>query len=198
MKKIASLFKRHYDGDRLVYDEVVEGSEWVLDGEGVPTEKYDGTSCMIMAGKLYKRFDRKRNRRTGKYKAAPEGWIACEATPDKHTGHWPGWLLVGDGPEDQWHREALHGEVGLESGTYELVGPKIQGNPYEIDSHRLWLHGDNELIANPRTFDEIQAFLKHAGIEGIVWHLPNGHMVKIKAKDFGLEWPSTKEANDER
>ena len=26
-------------------------------------------------------------------------------------------------------------------------------------------------------------------IEGIVWHHPDGRMVKIKARDFGLPWP---------
>ena len=34
MKKTPSLFKRDYEGTRLVHDEVVEGSEWVLAGEG--------------------------------------------------------------------------------------------------------------------------------------------------------------------
>ena len=32
MKKIPSLFCRNYDGDRLVRDEIVPGSEWVAAG----------------------------------------------------------------------------------------------------------------------------------------------------------------------
>ena len=55
MRKIPSLFKRDYEGTHKVYDEVVEGSEWVLAGEGVPTRKWNGTACMIEGGKLYKR-----------------------------------------------------------------------------------------------------------------------------------------------
>lgn len=43
MKKIKSLFKRNYETDHLVRDEVVEGSEWVLEGHGVGTLKIDGT-----------------------------------------------------------------------------------------------------------------------------------------------------------
>ena len=60
MRKIPSLFKRDYEGTRLVYDEVVPGSEWVLAGEGVATRKWDGTACMVRDGRLYKRYDCKR------------------------------------------------------------------------------------------------------------------------------------------
>ena len=63
MKKIPSLFKRDYEGARFVYDEVVPGCEWVLDGEGVATVKYDGTSCMVRDGVLYKRYDYKKKQR---------------------------------------------------------------------------------------------------------------------------------------
>ena len=59
MKKIVSLFQRNYDGDRLVRNEVVPGAEWVIAGEGVATQKVDGTCCMVRSGKLYKRYDAK-------------------------------------------------------------------------------------------------------------------------------------------
>ena len=29
-------------------------------------------------------------------------------------------------------------------------------------------------------------------IEGIVWHHPDGRMAKIKARDFGIQWPPKK------
>jgi len=57
MKKIPSLFKRDYEGTRLVYDEIVPGTEWVLAGEGVATRKIDGTSCLMRGVALYKRYD---------------------------------------------------------------------------------------------------------------------------------------------
>lgn len=40
MKKIISLFKRNYEGDHLVRDEIVEGAEWVIAGEGEATRKW--------------------------------------------------------------------------------------------------------------------------------------------------------------
>jgi len=42
MKKIPSLFQRNYDGDRQVRNELVPGSEWVANGEGLATRKWDG------------------------------------------------------------------------------------------------------------------------------------------------------------
>ena len=121
MRKIISLFKRDYEGDRKVYNDIVPGAEWVLAGEGVATVKYDGTCCMVRNGKLFKRYDRKlsksANRRKKKdpdfvpsiehFKPAPDGWEAAEPEPNKDTGHWPGWMPVGDGPEDEYHREAF-------------------------------------------------------------------------------------------
>lgn len=205
MKKIPSLFKRDYDGDRLVYDEVVEGCEWVLAGEGVATEKYDGTACMVQDGVLYKRYDRKpsksakRRHKEGELwqeselKPAPDGWIPAQDEPDLVTGHWPGWLRVGDGPEDKWHREAFSTHVQLAGWrdlqkTYELIGPKVQGNPYNLESHVLQFHGP-VLTNAPRTFEEIRDYLEQTDIEGIVWHHPDGRMAKIKRRDFGLDWP---------
>lgn len=186
MKKIPSLFKRNYDTDRMVRNEVVEGSEWVLDGEGIPTRKWDGTSCMVRDGVLFKRFDRKKNRR-GQLKAAPEGWEPCEPAPNEHTGHWPGWVPVGDGPDDQWHREAWEFCGPLQPGTYELCGPKVQGNPEGLGRHVLIPHGATRIEdGDPVTYDQIRLYLATHNIEGIVWHHPDGRMVKIKARDFGI------------
>ena len=178
MKKIISLFQRNYDGDRLVRDEVVPGAEWVTAGEGVATRKFDGTCCMVRGGRLFKRYDVKKGR------IAPAGFEPAQ-DPDATTGHWPGWLPVGDGPEDAFHREAF---TGMEpDGTYELVGPKVQSNPEGFTTHELIPHGQHA-VAAPRTFAELLAWFVGPGrdIEGVVWHHADGRMVKIKAKDFGV------------
>lgn len=177
MRKIISLFKRNYDGDRLVRDEVVPGAEWVLLGEGVATRKFDGTCCLVSGGKLFKRYDAKGG------KPAPEGFVAAQE-PDEVTGHWPGWLPVGNGPEDRWHREAFPSDPLLD-GTYELVGPKVQGNPEGFPCHILLRHGADILYGVPRSYDGLKEyFLRCSGFEGIVWHHADGRMVKIKKKDF--------------
>ncbi len=169
---------RNYDGNRLVRNEIVEGAQWVINGEGVATRKYDGTSCMVDNGKLYKRYDVKKKR------TPPVGFIPAQ-NKDKTTGHWPGWVPVGDGPEDKFHREAFTGNEPC--GTYELCGPKVQSNPDNFESHVLIPHGRDIIKEAPRTFEAIKEFLSQADIEGIVWHHEDGRMVKIKAKDFGIK-----------
>jgi hypothetical protein len=184
MEKIISLFKRDYEGTRLVYDEIVPGAEWVAGGEGVATRKFDGTCCKVEGGRLFKRYDAKKG------KTPPEGFVPAQE-PDPNTGHWPGWLPVGDGPEDRWFREALDTcrrmERPLDDATYELCGPKVQGNPEGYPEHMLILHGDEPLADAPRTFDALREYLADGRIEGIVWHHPDGRMVKIKGKDFGFK-----------
>lgn len=180
MKKIISLFQRNYETDRLVRDEVVPGAEWVLAGEGIATRKFDGTCCMVRDGKLYKRYDAKKG------KTPPPNFEPAQDY-DEATGHMPGWVPVGDGTEDKWHRQAFDQlPFALEDGTYELVGPKIQGNRESFDTHVLVPHGKELLSDVPRDFDGLKAFLD-GSIEGIVWHHPDGRMVKIKAKDFGIK-----------
>lgn len=184
MIKIPSLFKRDYEGDRLVINEVVPGSEWVINGEGIATRKWDGTACKVEGGMFYKRYDAKHG------KTPPIGFIPAQE-PDPITGHWPGWLIVGNGKEDRWFREGrqylldISGEE-IADGTYELVGPKVNSNPEKLDHHTIVPHGIHTLNA-PRAFDKLKEWFSNKDIEGIVWHHPDGRMVKIKKKDFGFK-----------
>lgn len=196
MQKIVSLFQRNYDGDHLVRPEVVPGSEWVLAGEGTPTRKLDGSCCMVRDGKLYKRCEIKKGGRS------PAGFEPA-ADQDPVTGKQQGWLPVGDGAEDKWHRAAWEAceKRGLPDGTYELVGPNVQGNPEQLDQHQLVPHGCEALPDCPFPqwfegecqaegfFAEVKAYLAAHDIEGIVWHHPDGRLVKIKGRDFGLKRP---------
>lgn len=195
MKKIISLFQRNYNGDRLVRNEIVPGAEWVLEGEGWATRKLDGTCCLIRDGKLFKRYEIKK----GKEKT-PEDFEPADPI-DEITGKQQGWVPVRENnPSDKWHIEAFRDLIELKDslmgqviwdGTYELIGPKIQGNPEKEKSHILIRHKDNDylLLENPpkRDFESIKNYLANGAIEGIVWHHQDGRMVKIKAKDFGFK-----------
>ena len=120
-------------------------------------------------------------------KNIPDSIVCPRCGGQASFNHHPGWLPVGDDAGDQWHREALNAAGGtLPDGTYELCGPKIQGNPERLPTHQLIPHGCEKLDA-PRTFDEIKAWLADKNIEGIVWHHHNGRMVKIKTRDFGMK-----------
>ena len=184
MKKIISLFKRDFEGNRQVIDEVTEGAEWVQELEGVATRKYDGTCCLIRDGVLYKRYTLRKG------KKAPFDFIPA-TTVDTITGKQEGWVAVKDNKEDQYHREAfsLMLETQKVDGTYELVGVKVQGNPEGVSgNHVLVPHSDaQEFTDCPRDFDGLKEWLADKDIEGIVWHHSDGRMVKIKKSDFGMK-----------
>jgi hypothetical protein len=180
VNKIPTIFVRDMSKQpALVIPEWVPGTEWVRDGEGVATRKYDGTSCLVRDGKLYKR----RELRPGDN--APADFESLGT--DENTGKTVGWVPVGDGPDDKWHREAF--ESWHPDGTYELLGPKIQGNKDQRTKHVLQDHNMARTYPlAPRTFDGIKAFLTENVIEGLVWHHDDGRMAKIKRRDFGLRW----------
>ena len=107
---------------------------------------------------------------------------------DEVTGNQMGWVPVGQGNEDKYLREAFdNAEQGVD-GTCEFLGPKSQGNVEGYFHHILLPHRLADVLAtDPRDFESIKAYLEIADIEGIVWHHPDGRMVKIKAKDFGIK-----------
>lgn len=189
MKKMKTLFKRTFEGHNVAntLNEVTEGCEWVIDGEGIATRKIDGTCCLIQDGKVYARFDYKPGRKL------PEGAIPCQDKADEITGHFPHWVEVKDQPQYKWHKEAFenaikNGEL-FENGTYELIGVHFQGNPEHVEKgDKLVRHGSIVLDNVPRTFEGIKEYLRSNEMEGIVFHRENGDMCKIKRTDFNFEW----------
>lgn len=184
MKKIPTIFVRDMSKQpALVTPEWKAGCEWVRDGEGEATLKLDGTSCMIRDGKLYKR----REVRPGQ-SLPPDFEVS---TFDEETQKTVGWVPVGEGPDDKYHLEAFEVLGHKADGTYELVGPKIQGNkstPAYV-GHHLLAHSECDVFRDaPRTFDGLKEWLVGQHIEGLVWHHPDGRMAKIKRKDFGYRW----------
>ena len=179
MKKIPTLFKRDTLNMSRVTKTKNELCEWVFDGQGMATRKYDGTCVKIENGKYYKRREIKQN------KEYPEGFILEEK--DLYTGKSFGWVLVdANNPQDKWHIEAYKND--LDNGTYELIGPKIQGNPEKSQDHILIKHSSAEILElNDRTYEGIKEFLNNKDIEGIVFHHNDGRMAKIKKKDYGLK-----------
>lgn len=184
MKKIPTVFKRTFENHRIVDIEniITPGCEEAF-FEGIATVKFDGACCAVINGKLYKRFDAKRDRKV------PAGAIPC-CDPDPVTGHWPHWVLVDYGnPADIWFIEALwnYSFVPVE-GTYEAIGPHFQGNPYGCAYDTLVKHG-NKTVAVHRKFKDVKNFLAENPIEGIVFWLNGEPVCKIKRTDFGFEWP---------
>jgi len=191
MKKIPTLFERRF-GDHKVIDinsNVTPGCEFVLEGKGVATVKYDGACCAIIDGKFYKRYDAKGR------KKVPAGSIPC-CDPDPVTGHWPHWAPVDvSNPSDKWFVNAYKNTpisyiIGNE--TFEAIGPHFQGNPYGVCEDVLLPHGVDQVYVE-RTFEGIRKWLEENEEEGLVFWLDGEPRCKIKRTDFGLEWPIRRE-----
>ena len=179
MQKIPTIFQRE---SRWVVDRPRNGCEWVFEGYGKPTFKWDGTSVLLDDDlAMWKRRDVKPGQ------GEPVGFLISEE--DSNTGRRFGWVPSSESnPSDKWHFEGLRNLDLRLPGTYELVGPKVQGNPHQMEEHRLIPHGQAYLFDVPTEFEALWRWLwsedRQTGFEGVVWHHGDGRMAKIKRRDF--------------
>lgn len=125
MKKIPTMFERDWNGDRSrVLNVPHPDCGWVFDGEGVATQKLDGTCCAVRDGRLYKRAE---------YKRTAEMPTDFEPVDhDEETGKTVGWRPVGPGPEDQRPTKAfialsLPGDRMVLSPRNAPCAPRLKG-----------------------------------------------------------------------
>jgi len=178
MKKIPTLFERDPEDRAHVTRDVNPAAAWVLDGHGTPTRKYDGTAVMLDE---HDNWWARREVKPGK--TPPPNFQAIDH--DDTTGKTVGWEPIEQSPFVKFHTEALASTstAQFSPGTFELVGPKIQGNPEQFAHHELVRHGVFVLDA-PRDYDGLKTWLLAHDYEGIVWHHPDGRMAKLKRRDF--------------
>jgi hypothetical protein len=75
------------------------------------------------------------------------------------------------------------------TGSGAQRGIRGSGNPERSDDHRLIRHADADVIReeDARDFATLRSMvlgLGESGIEGVVWHHPDGRMAKLKGRDF--------------
>lgn len=191
MRKIPTVFVRDPENLKTVLPEVTPGCEWVLAGEGTPTRKYDGTCCMFDGTTWWARREVKDG---GRWPAEFQ-----EEARDAATGKTVGWQPMRFSSFAKFHAEAVANHVmdygeGPAPGTYELCGPKVNGNPERLEDHRVIAHAWAEQIETVYLTPDFEALrdlvvsLKaNVGAEGVVWHHPDGRMAKLKARDFPAE-----------
>lgn len=180
MQKIPTLFVRDPDNRARVLAEVTPGCEWVMDGLGTATRKYDGT-CILLdeSGEWWARREVKPG------KTPPPNYAPVQR--DGVTGKTVGWEPIAQSSFAKYHTEAAEVIANWPHGTYELCGPKINGNPEGLGRHVLIRHSAAEVVAprfDLRTYDGIGEFLARHQWEGLVYHGPDGLMAKIKKRDF--------------
>ena len=184
MKKISTLFEKDPKDLGRVTSIINKENAWVFEGEAIATRKFDGTSVAIIDGELFKRFDAKKGRKI------PDGAIPCQEA-DSKSGHHPHWVKCDrDKNEDQFFFEGFDSLTILLDGTYELCGPKVQGNPERFETHQLIKHGSEIIDLGSLTFEDLKAFLisDETDMEGIVFHHKvDGRMCKLRKSDFGVK-----------
>ena len=209
MKKMPIIFDMTFDneGERevlhtireeicdLVSTTLVEGKQFI------PTFKRDGTAVFCDAdGDWFTR----RAVKTGKQ--APDGFIALETDPN--TGTTFGWEPKDSSPMKKFLNKAIekfiqdNGTEPPRNTTFELLGPKINGNPEHVDSEELRIHGNEkatdfptiqDILDSDEPFDMLKpifADFRAKHIEGIVFWIADedGNLIeprfKIRCKDF--------------
>lgn len=190
MKKIPTLFVRNEKWELTA--EITPSCDWVKTGEGVATEKLDGANVLVV-------FDFEEGRYTILKRANP-------TKEEKKVGIQPRNIPCDkDDKGDGYLIEAVanfiekHDYHKLNSVIYgEAIGPKIQGNRYELEE-RTWvpfvppyITAIPERFNIPRTFAGLKEFFDgkpgsahYPGkpMEGIVFHTWYAS-AKIKYKDF--------------
>jgi hypothetical protein len=183
MRKIPTLFVRDFiHGRPVLTDEITPGCEWVLEGTHPATRKYDGTCVLIEHDGLHVNAFTRREVKDGKM--PPPNYRSVEFDPV--TGKGVGWEPAWQSGFWKLIEPLVAGEA---DGTYELCGPKINGNPERLPAHLLIRHSIAQVLAisNPMGFESLRgdlSALARDGIEGVVWHHKDGRMAKLKGKDF--------------
>lgn len=182
MKKIPTLFMRNEKFK--VTPEVKTECRWVVDGEGIATEKLDGTNVRltVKGGEVIHIEKRRNPTKDEKAQGVEPSYTDAhrDDSLDKHIFKAADNTDVSDWPDGKYECEA--------------VGPKIQGNPLELETPRCYPFKFRPVLLPdaPRTFDEIKEYLRNLDsryrpshlAEGIVFHHPDGRMAKIKRRDF--------------
>lgn len=188
MPKIESPFiRKEINGEYILTDEIAEGYEWVFEDDSVMAiEKLHGTcvSIIIEGGtvtQIYNRTERIPFINKGKE------WIIKGILNSKVRGYID---KLGDGQ--------FFGE---------LIGPKVNGNPYKLKEH-LWIPFDTFVQKHlrykswgkyPKDFKTISEWFKNdliplyasmqgdrenGFVEGIVFTHPDGRMAKLRCDMF--------------
>jgi hypothetical protein len=186
MKKIQTLFKRDWEGKGNITREYCQPDVLDLLKTAVATEKLDGTNVRLTVRNHFLiRLEKRRNPdKTQKARGINEPWYVDADEFD---------------PGDKYIWEAARGtdlsEISDGEFSAEAVGPRIQGNSLNLTTHRVvfFTLGQAPVFEDvPFIYDDLKEWLpaqkskygNDCGIEGIVWHCPDGQMFKIKTKDF--------------
>lgn len=206
MRKIPSLFVRLERSSLVDTGRITPECAWVFDGDPLKihfiTIKRDGTPVRWKDGAWSQRRTLKSRLDPGADGIpTPANFVPCQPLPgyddESQQWEWPGWVPI----EHQYAKllnEAVVSRGGMKDNedglTFELCGPKINGNPEGWDTHHIFSHGDQVVQLAEKgalTVTLLCALIKSLPYEGVVIYEGYGNMrmAKLKRRDLGLEWP---------
>ncbi len=181
-----TIFDRNWESDRKINPKLIVDFNFA---EAIATEKLDGMNIRItLRAGVVVRVEKRRN----------------PTKVQKQNGISNPWYVDAEesNTQDKWIFDAVKNtdfsEVQDGEWSAEAIGKNIQGNPLQLENNQVFIFSLPDWKARitlkdvPTDFEAIKAYLverksllnEAAPIEGIVWHHPNGEMVKIKRKDF--------------
>lgn len=195
MKKIPALI--HIDRvNHVPTEELNPDAVWIINHPNViATRKRDGQPVKFMGGDPADLNNWTTRRAVAPGKTAPTGFILEETDPN--TGKSFGWEPVNQSGVTKAFKKALvSSNIDPEVGqTFELCGPKVQGDAENLGTPMLFAHG-KELVDMP-TLAEMAASgdlhgqlktlamnWKSQGSEGVVFWADGIPAVKVRTKDF--------------
>lgn len=198
MDKIPTIFERDWESSKKKVVNQTSTPDPLRDEDGMAilplaTEKIDGTNVRITvrSGEIVRVEKRRNPTKDQKNRGIKDPWYveASESSPeDKYIFDAIAWAEQNMNmlclPDGEWSAEAF--------------GEKIQGNPLNIEGHRLFIFSYHPLLAEaalptaPTDYEGLKEFLPEQTsvvkpgqpIEGIVWWHKGHPIGKIKTKDF--------------
>lgn len=186
MKKIQTIFERNWKDDGAITNQPVANLNLYSLKDAIATEKLDGTNVRVtVRNGTAVRLEKRRNPdKIQKHKGIIEPWYTDASESDSGDKYMYAALKNTDLsklPDGEWSGECL--------------GPNVQGNLLKLEKNIIVFFSLNQapvFTDVPVTYDELKVWLpaqkskfgNDCGIEGIVWHFPDGTMYKIKTKDF--------------
>ncbi len=186
MKKISTIFERNWETNRKVNETLIVDFDF---SNAVATEKIDGMNIRVTvrSGTVVRSEKRRNPSKIQKQNGIVDPW----------------YVDIDEGAsQDKWLVDAIANTdfSGVPDGEWsgEAFGKNIQGNPLNMEGNQVFLFSLEDwrsrivLKDAPVSFEEVKTYLNTKKslvgndclMEGIVWHHPDGRMVKIKRKDF--------------
>ncbi len=177
MIKIPTLFLRDYANRGLITRTINPDCQWVTERIDTVSVKHDGVAVRYDGVAWWAR----RQVKAGKLE--PENFVLSEL--DENTGTRYGWEPIGQSSFYPMFVNAALQDNPQPESTFELCGPRVNGNRHRLPIPVLIPHGVEKVrSAVPRTFDGLELFFSNHDIEGLIFEHPDGRRAKIKHRDF--------------